>query len=108
MTGPKNRYYRFANQVEEKFEMRFQYFVESVRDPQQGSRRHFAEVTSWGKIMPVRCRLLELPLGVKNTSATTSCFTLIGCLIFIPTSRFQNFLLKEQIQYPHLNAAKVS
>ena len=88
--------------------MRFQYFVESVRDPQQGSRCRFADVTSWGKITPVRCRLLELPLGVKMTAATTSCFILIECLIFIPTSRFQKFLFKEQIQYPHLNAAKVS
>ena len=84
--------------------MRFRYFVESVRDPQQGSRRRFTDVTSWGKITPVRCRLLELPLGVKMTAATTSCFT----LIFIPTSRFQKVLFKEQIQYPHLNAAKVS
>ena len=66
------------------------------------------DVTSWGKITPVRCRLLELPLGVKMTAATTSCFTLLECLIFIPTSRFQKFLFKEQIQYPHLNAAKVS
>ena len=88
--------------------MRFRYFVESVRDPQQGSRRRFTDVTSWGKITPVRCRLLELPLGVKMTAATTSCFTLIECLIFIPTSRFQKFLFKEQIQYSHLNAAKVS
>ena len=49
--------------------MRFRYFVESVRDPQQGSRRRFTDVTSWGKITPVRCRLLELPLGVKMTAA---------------------------------------
>ena len=49
--------------------MRFRYFVEFVRDPQQGSRRRFTDVTSWGKITPVRCRLLELPLGVKMTAA---------------------------------------
>ena len=49
--------------------MRFRYFVESVRDPQQGSRRRFTDVSSWGKIAPVRCRLLELPLGVKMTAA---------------------------------------
>ena len=49
--------------------MRFRYFVESVRDSQQGSRRRFPDVSSWGKIAPVRCRLLELPLGVKMTAA---------------------------------------
>ena len=41
------------------FWMRFPYIVEPVRYTQKGSRRRFAEVTSWGKITPVRCKLLD-------------------------------------------------
>ena len=45
---------RLANPVEGKFKTHFRYFVESAADPEQGSRRCFADAT---KMTSLRLRL---------------------------------------------------
>ena len=90
--------------------MRFPYIVEPVRYTQKGSQRRFAEVTSWGKLRLRQCdaNYLNYPWG-KNDSSNNFLFHINRMFNFYSYFSFSKiFQLKEQIQYPHLNAAKVS